>query len=140
MKIASTIDTNYLTLMTMKSYSTWWKGAELKVTVRITRSDETQSEESFSISGYHETQTSIHIPHKFQLPGGGAKKGDTIFLDAELVGGSLFKINGMALCAMWYECAVKVCTTVNVYVEGCWLHALEITTRKEQYIATLLNS
>jgi hypothetical protein len=55
-------------------------------------------EASYEISGYHETRTSVHFPHKLQLPGGGAKVGDTIFVEAQLASGSNFKIAGMAFC------------------------------------------
>jgi len=78
----------------MKSYGENFVNATLKLTVRI----EEESEMNYEISGHHETRTSIHIPHKFELPGGGAKSGDTIFVDAELISGRYFKINGMALC------------------------------------------
>ena len=42
--------------------------------------------------------TSIHIPHKFELPGGGVRKGDVILMEVEVLRGAHFKINGIAFC------------------------------------------
>ena len=87
-----------MTIMSMKSWKTS-KETELKVSVQIIGSKHASSKKDYSISGYHEMQTSIHVPHKLELPGGGANKGDTILVDIELIGGDYFKINGLAFCA-----------------------------------------
>lgn len=82
----------------MKSYGDNFKDTTLRVTVGISRSNGDQSEKSYDINGYHVTRTSIHIPHKFELPKGGANKGDIIHVKAQLISGAYFKINGIALC------------------------------------------
>ena len=83
----------------MKSYVEKNVNTKLRLKLRVVQSSEAKSEElQHTIFGHHETKTSIHIPHKFELPGGGANKGDTIFVEAELVSGAYFKINGIALC------------------------------------------
>lgn len=83
----------------MKSYGDNFKGTKLRLSLLIKRSNNTQSEKVYEISGYHETKTSIHLPHKLELPEGGANTGDTVLVNAELVSGSYFKINGIALCS-----------------------------------------
>ena len=52
----------------------------------------------YEITGYHETKTSIHVPHKFKLPNDGAKEGDKLQVNFHLVSGSYFKIAGLAFC------------------------------------------
>lgn len=95
LKLVATLETNFMTIMSMKSWKTS-KETELRVSVQITGLN--QGKKDYSISGYHEMQTSIHVPHKLELPEGGAKEGDTILVDAELFGGDYFKINGLAFC------------------------------------------
>lgn len=63
--------------------------------VRITGQDSTAQ---FTIDGYHEIKTSIHVPKKIELPDDGAVSGDTVIITATLVSGAYFKINGFALC------------------------------------------
>jgi hypothetical protein len=104
------VETNFLTFLTMKSYGPTWFGIKLVVVVRVAHvgNDNNRNpnnitnshgeEASYEISGYHETKTSVHFPHKLQLPGGGAKVGDTIIVEAQLASGSNFKIAGMAFC------------------------------------------
>ena len=86
----------------MKSYGDNFKDTNLEVDVRIERKAGSESTETqtvkYEVSGYHDTNTSIHIPHKFQLPDGGAKKGDSIVANFRLVSGSYFKIAGLAFC------------------------------------------
>lgn len=107
LKITSTLKTRYMTLVTMKSYGPTFLDAMLRVSVRIQRNKQQQRTESsttaaatkdYEISGYHEAKTSVHVPHKFQLPGEGADNGDVILLDVELVRGSNFKVSGIAFC------------------------------------------
>jgi hypothetical protein len=105
------VETNFLTFLTMKSYGPTFVGTKLAVVARVahvgdhnnsnpnnTAKNHDEQETSYEISGYHETKTSVHFPHKLQLPGGGAKVGDTIFVEVKLIGGSTFKIAGMAFC------------------------------------------
>jgi hypothetical protein len=105
------VETNFMTLLTMKSYGPTFFGTKLDVVARVahvgdhnnsnpndTAKSHDEQETSYEISGYHKTRTSVHLPHKFRLPGGGAKVGDTIFVEAKLAAGSNFKIAGMAFC------------------------------------------
>jgi len=97
-------DTNFLTIMSMKSYGPNFVDTILNISVQIVRKGDNQqalasSSASYEITGYHETRTSIHVPHKFELPGGGARAGDSILLDGKLTSGAYFKINGLALCS-----------------------------------------
>jgi hypothetical protein len=106
-----TLPTKYFTVVSMKSYSKDWVGSKLKVTVDLIRSVQSQPTEPtsasdakspppevYEIAGYHEIRTSVFFPHKFALPGGGARVGDTIRARFELVGGTMFKIGGIAFC------------------------------------------
>jgi len=100
LKIVASLETKYITLMTMKSYGPNFKDTNLRVVLRVASEaggGEPKVSEH-SISGFHEMPTSIHIPHKFELPGGGANKGDTILVGVTLVSGAYFKVNGIALC------------------------------------------
>jgi hypothetical protein len=101
------VETNFLTLVIMKSYGPTFVGTKLVVVARVAHvgnhnnsntANSHDEQASYEISGYHETKTSVHFPHKVQLPGGGAKVGDTIFVEGKLAEGSTFKIAGMAFC------------------------------------------
>lgn len=98
LKVVASLETKYLTLMAMRSYGDNFKDTILKIHVNIESNEKEQKVLEHSISGFHTTKTSIHIPHKMELPGGGAKKGDTILVEVKLVSGAYFKINGIALC------------------------------------------
>lgn len=102
LKIDSSMLTKYMAIMSMKSYGDNFKDTILEVDVRIERKGGSESIETqtakYEVNGYHDTNTSIHIPHKFELPDGGAKKGDSIVANFRLVNGSYFKIAGLAFC------------------------------------------
>lgn len=111
------VNTKYVVILSMKSYSEKWVGSKLAVSTTVVNSPVVpehdgnrtlawdaiggggSSDSIFYIDGYHTTQTSVHFPHKIPIPGGGAKAGESLILDAKLVGGSEFKIAGMAFCA-----------------------------------------
>jgi hypothetical protein len=96
------VETNYFTVLSMKSYGPNFVGAKLHLTLRVIHEQSSiendETEKSYVIDGYHSTITSVHVPHKVQLPGSGANVGDTIILEAKLVGASSFKIAGLAFC------------------------------------------
>lgn len=102
LKIDSSMQTKYMTILSMKSYGDNFIDTNLEVDVRIERKGGSESTETqavkYEVSGYHDTRTSIHIPHKFELPDGGAKKDDSIVANFRLVSGSYFKIAGLAFC------------------------------------------
>ena len=95
------VPVQFLTIVSMKSYGPSWIGSKLEIKVTIdhpSNSTMLPDVSTYEIDGFHEIRTSVHFPHKFELPGNGASVGDNILLEAKLVGGSMFKINGIALC------------------------------------------
>jgi len=97
--INASYETKFMTFLSLKSYGPNFANTVLEINVTIIRKEINQHTAlSYEITGYHETNTSIYVPHKFELPGGGAKIGDSIVLDAKLKSGANFKINGMAFC------------------------------------------
>jgi len=108
LKIDTSMETKYITIMSMKSYGDNFKDTNLEVDVRIERKGdvaaavtaeaEVAKSSKYEVTGYHETRTSIHVPHKFELPDGGAEIGDSIVVNFRLVSGSYFKIAGLAFC------------------------------------------
>jgi len=127
MKVETTVDTNFMLLLSMKSYGANFIGSKIAVTTRVVVKgstvgnstnatttdgidvpalgnttgvgvDDVDRNSGFVIDGYHETKTSVHFPHKIPISDGGAKAGDTIILDVKLIGGSYFKIAGLAFC------------------------------------------
>ena len=89
---------NFLTIFSMKSYGPDWIGSKMELRMTIEHPRNTTDTATREIDGFHEIKTSVHFPHKFALPGNGASVGDSVILEAKLVGGSTFKIHGMALC------------------------------------------
>jgi hypothetical protein len=51
------------------------------------------------IEGYHESKTSVHYPHRMELPGGGAQVGDMVRATFDLMSGAKFKVAGIAMCS-----------------------------------------
>jgi hypothetical protein len=92
----------------MKSYGPSWVGSKLEIKATILRPSEATAAATtktnpyyvatFDIDGYHKIKTSVHFPNKFRLPANDASVGDVVMVEARLVGGSMFKINGIALC------------------------------------------
>jgi hypothetical protein len=105
-----TFTTKFALLQTLKSYTDEWKDSKLQVIFFILQNGEELKSDwytfvnnstvtSYSIDGYHEDKTSVYYPHRFPLPQNGAKKGDTVIMNATLVGGSKFQISGISFCA-----------------------------------------
>jgi hypothetical protein len=109
----TTVDTRFLIVMSMKSYSEKWIGSKLAVTTTVVKNAtvpdldfnrtnkvdwDGDKEDIKFIDGYHDTRTSVHFIHRIELPDDGAAAGDSLILDAKLVGGSEFKIAGLAFC------------------------------------------
>ena len=109
------MDARYLTILSMKSYGNDWAKSELEIyATRSTTTTEAPAagapaehqhdqpgqsrQEPFRILGYHNSETSVIIPHKFDL-GETIPKGAPLDLAFHLVGGKTFKITGMALCS-----------------------------------------
>jgi len=114
MRVPVIVPTHFLTIVSMKSYGPTWIGSKLEATVTIQRSGmgigsnnnnnnngtatPPSNTTTYEIDGFHEIKTSVHFVHKFRLPGNGAAVGDVVIVRARLLGGSTFKINGIALC------------------------------------------
>jgi len=98
MEIEPELATNILTIISMKSYSDKWKQSLLKVSISVVKKDNSIASREYTISGYHEMETSVHYTHKLALPEEGAKPGDLISVKFEMLSGSEFKIAGMAFC------------------------------------------
>ena len=97
-----TLDSKFLTVLYLKSYSSGYKDSLLVVTMEVIHQGAgigTSVSSISEIKGYHESETSVHFPHKMELPGGGAQAGDTVRATFQLVSGSAFKIAGIALCS-----------------------------------------
>ncbi len=109
------IDTKVLTILSMKSYSGKWRDSKLAVSTTIVppKNETTllttegnkfdweaaESSDIYYIDGYQDTKTSVHFKHKIPISGGVAIAGDSIIMNAKLVGGQEFKIAGLAFCA-----------------------------------------
>jgi hypothetical protein len=97
----ATVDVAFLTVYSMAGSGSVYAGSKLALTAQVKRSQlNTLEVASYEISGYdnHAIYTKTLVPHKFRLPGGGAKVGDTVLLQAQLVSGKSFMITGMAFC------------------------------------------
>jgi hypothetical protein len=97
-----TLESKFLTVLYLKSYTTGYKDSLLVVTMEVIpqgAGNGTSVSSVSEIKGYHESKTSVHYPHKMELPGGGAHAGDTVRATFQLVSGSAFKIAGIAMCS-----------------------------------------
>ncbi len=83
-----------ITILSMVSYSYIWKDSRLAMTIW----NNNMNNITLQISGEHASKTSVIVPRQVVLdppiPSGG-----TLALDFRLIGGSMFKITGMAFCS-----------------------------------------
>ena len=99
-----------ITVMALQSYGPRWEGS--RVAVRAEASSSSTSSpfssshgyrhllpEAVVLSGEHGRSTSELYNHEIVLGGGGAPAGEDLRVEVELVGGTTFKIMGMALCS-----------------------------------------
>ena len=108
-----TVDTKFISVLSMKSYSEQWKNSKLAISTTVVQNStipmdmetnrtskvDWSNEETLSyIDGYHEIKTSVFFLHKFPIVEG-ARKGDSVIVDMKLVQGSEFKITSIALCS-----------------------------------------
>jgi hypothetical protein len=101
------MEVDQITVLSLKSYGPKWAGSRLKIEVEVespgaatTRFPRTAK---YFVDGHHDKRTSVSYPHRFRLPagedtGGAAKAGDDIRARFTLVGGTEFKISGLAVC------------------------------------------
>jgi len=105
----------YVVILSMKSYSRKGVNSKLEGSTRVIKgggrkddineqellidwSDKIADKKISYIDGYQDIKTSVHFPHKISIPED-AKVGDSIILNAKLVGGQEFKIAGIAFCS-----------------------------------------
>ena len=96
------VETRFATILYLKSYTENYKNSVLNITAQVIHQGPTNgtvAQSSFNVSGYHDSKTSVHFPHKMELPDGGARVGNTIRLNFKLLGGNAFKVAGIALCS-----------------------------------------
>ena len=94
---------NILTLMVMTSYGAKWESSNIRVEAFSRKEGEGDKEyeklgNSMEISGEHSKQTSETYVHEMQLGAAAAAVGGDLKVDVELIGGSTFKLMGMAFC------------------------------------------
>ena len=98
-------DTNYVTVLSLVSYGPNFVGTNLNLSIKVYEGggsfaqNKSNSESLYDISGYHETKSSIDVPHKFKLQQG-ARKGDVVEIKGTLTSGAHFRISGLALCRL----------------------------------------
>ena len=95
-----------INLFVMRSYGDKWEGSKIRVNTLVTRGGSSNRIEgstvhdlkkSTEVKRFHDNKTSE--TYTFQLVlGQGAMKNDDLAVKIELVGGSTFKIMGMAFC------------------------------------------
>jgi hypothetical protein len=89
--------------MVMTSYGAKWEGSNIRVEVffRKEKGDDKAYEKlgnSIFLSGEHSKQTSETYIHEMQLGTTAATVGGDLKVDVELIGGTTFKLMGMAFC------------------------------------------
>jgi hypothetical protein len=106
-----------LTIIYMQSYSSKWMNSTVQIdcifqtptyrrhvlghnyTPGLIRRTESYSTTSYTLSGYHDEETSILVPVKLSLPDRIEEEGKSMLrLHFRLLDGQTFKIAGMALC------------------------------------------
>jgi len=103
---------NVLTFMVMKSYGAKWEGSRIRITAIRREASSGGYEklvEAMEISGEHNKKTSETYAHEMVLAGAKSEEGSKMAdeggsgdlkVDVELIGGSTFKIMGMAFCRL----------------------------------------
>ena len=97
-----------LNFLVMKSYGEKWEGSRIKVDAVVTTAAAAADAEvgnehskSIEITGFHDRQTSETYTVQLDLRSDGqhgARKSDNLKVSIKLIGGSTFKIMGMAFC------------------------------------------
>lgn len=82
------------TFLIMRSYGPKWEGSMLRVEIWSGETLVTKKD----IEGFHDKKTSETYNIKMKFPGEGIDAGGDVRITFELVGGTTFKISGMAIC------------------------------------------
>jgi hypothetical protein len=102
------LDIRTMTIISMKSYGPKWMDSLLQI--RVYDLGDTRKNgrvfngtivprllNTWNVSGYHSTETSVFVAHKFPLE---VRMGHSLQLQLDLIGGSTFKIKGMLFCVL----------------------------------------
>jgi hypothetical protein len=107
-------DASHITVLSLKSYGKEWAGSKIKIEVEVESplgggsTSRPPRTAEYYVDGHHNKSISVAYPHRFRLPGEegkgstsvGAKAGDTIRARFTNVGGTQFKISGLAVCEL----------------------------------------
>ena len=90
----------FLTLDSLKSYGEKWANSEAQFNITIWKNSSfVEHETSFRVKGYHNRTASISSSYRLDLSAHSAKPGQTVTLQIQLVGGTMFKIIALMLCS-----------------------------------------
>ena len=87
----------------IRSYGDLWEGSDLLVTVEGRAHGSSDPSAwgkitQFNLSGVHDSKTSINYVHRADLGDSPLVPGDGLRVTFQLVNGTIFQINGLALC------------------------------------------
>jgi hypothetical protein len=89
---------NTVTFFYMKSYSEKWQGSMISASVFLgSHENHTTPVASAEMSGFHEKKTSEFFMEKLRFANAGDHR--DVLLQVRMIGGSTFRIGGLALCA-----------------------------------------
>jgi hypothetical protein len=100
---------DYITVLSLKSYGPEWEGSRIRIDVAVQspgRGRPPLRTTRYFVNGHHDKRISVSYPHRFRLPSAeaagdsGAKAGDTIRVRFTNVGGTQFKMSGLAICEL----------------------------------------
>lgn len=86
-----------VTFFYMKSYGALWSGSRVKITVSFPKRE--LSDSVIELVGVHDKNTSETYTEEIQLADGGIPVGSDLRVSMELVDGTIFKLQGLAVCS-----------------------------------------
>ena len=96
-KLASSV--RYIKVQSMKSYGEQWAESETQFNATVENDGNVEYQTSFSVLGYHNSNTSIGYATDIDLGEHAAHVNRTLKLRMTLVGGTTFKIMGLLICS-----------------------------------------
>jgi hypothetical protein len=100
---------SHLTVLSQTSYhDKEWVGSRMKIEVEIeSPASSNRRTAEYFVDGHHDKRDSAPYPHRFRLPGeggsvgtAGARAGDTLRARFTKIGGTQFKLLGLAVCEL----------------------------------------
>jgi hypothetical protein len=92
---------NHLTILSLKSYRKEWEGSEIEIQIDVMPGGSGPPRTArYVVEGHHAKRITVSYPRRLRLPGevGAAEVGDTVRAKFTKVGGTMFKISGIAFC------------------------------------------